>query len=83
MSIKSIPPSQHPKSEDTLEWEAKINQNSCITEFTLMNDCYYAKKDWRQCQKEVKDFGICEKLGKENRKKAESEKKKVMPLNLL
>jgi len=70
MSVKAIPPT-HEKSEDTLEWEAKINQNSCIKEFTLMNECYNEHKDWRQCKKEVKEFGICEQLGKEKRKKVE------------
>ncbi|OAF57973.2 hypothetical protein VC83_05404 [Pseudogymnoascus destructans] len=35
------------------EWDKRIFSTGCATENTKMNDCFYEKKDWRQCKEEV------------------------------
>ncbi|OBT42173.1 hypothetical protein VE00_06829 [Pseudogymnoascus sp. WSF 3629] len=34
------------------EWDKRIFSTGCATENTKMNDCFYEKKDWRQCKEE-------------------------------
>ncbi|EXJ80801.1 hypothetical protein A1O3_07085, partial [Capronia epimyces CBS 606.96] len=40
--------------EDELdEWDQRIFSTGCAEEQLRMNDCYYEKKDWRACKREV------------------------------
>ncbi|KAK8115986.1 hypothetical protein PG984_012488 [Apiospora sp. TS-2023a] len=34
------------------EWDKRIFSTGCADENAKMTDCYYDKKDWRQCKKE-------------------------------
>ncbi|KAB8069626.1 hypothetical protein BDV29DRAFT_161247 [Aspergillus leporis] len=41
------------------EWDKRIFSTGCSVEQDKMNDCYFAKKDWRACKKEVSEsFGF-------------------------
>ncbi|KJK61361.1 hypothetical protein P875_00042400 [Aspergillus parasiticus SU-1] len=40
------------------EWDKRIFSTGCSVEQDKMNDCYFAKKDWRACKKEVRWFPI-------------------------
>ncbi|KAI1925750.1 hypothetical protein LOZ58_004908 [Ophidiomyces ophidiicola] len=35
------------------DWDKRIFSTGCAAEQTKMNDCYYDKRDWRKCSKEV------------------------------
>ncbi|KAM0799973.1 hypothetical protein BDR22DRAFT_853578 [Usnea florida] len=41
------------------EWDKRIFSTGCSTEQTKMNDCYFDKKDWRICGKEMEAFREC------------------------
>lgn len=41
------------------EWDKRIFSTGCAEEQLKMNDCYYDKKDWRSCQKEMEAFREC------------------------
>ncbi|KAL4889358.1 hypothetical protein BDV59DRAFT_205344 [Aspergillus ambiguus] len=41
------------------EWDKRIFSTGCAVEQDQMNDCYFAKKDWRLCQKEMQKFREC------------------------
>lgn len=41
------------------EWDKRIFSTGCSAEQTQMNDCYFDKKDWRICRKEMEIFREC------------------------
>ncbi|RAL03523.1 uncharacterized protein BO80DRAFT_442644 [Aspergillus ibericus CBS 121593] len=41
------------------EWDKRIFSTGCAVEQEQMNDCYFAKKDWRSCQGEMEAFREC------------------------
>ncbi|KFY55147.1 hypothetical protein V496_07096 [Pseudogymnoascus sp. VKM F-4515 (FW-2607)] len=41
------------------EWDKRIFSTGCAAENTKMNDCFYEKKDWRQCKEELENFKLC------------------------
>ncbi|RAQ40662.1 hypothetical protein AFGD_009006 [Aspergillus flavus] len=41
------------------EWDKRIFSTGCSVEQDKMNDCYFAKKDWRACKKEMEAFREC------------------------
>ncbi|KAJ5501341.1 hypothetical protein N7453_006158 [Penicillium expansum] len=40
-----------PDDDEPDDWDKRIFSTGCHTEQDKMNDCYYAKKDWRECKK--------------------------------
>lgn len=41
------------------EWDKRIFSTGCAEENMKMTDCYYEKKDWRQCKDEMETFKRC------------------------
>ncbi|KAE8374554.1 hypothetical protein BDV26DRAFT_295835 [Aspergillus bertholletiae] len=41
------------------EWDKRIFSTGCSVEQDKMNDCYFAKKDWRACKQEMEAFREC------------------------
>lgn len=41
------------------DWDRRIFSTGCSEEQFKMNDCYYAKKDWRACKEEMEVFRKC------------------------
>ncbi|KAL2218098.1 hypothetical protein M432DRAFT_657236 [Thermoascus aurantiacus ATCC 26904] len=41
------------------EWDKRIFSTGCAAEQLKMNDCYYEKRDWRACKKEMEAFREC------------------------
>ncbi|KAI2030750.1 hypothetical protein LOY94_002110 [Ophidiomyces ophidiicola] len=41
------------------DWDKRIFSTGCAAEQTKMNDCYYDKRDWRKCSKEMEAFREC------------------------
>ncbi|KAF4240093.1 hypothetical protein CNMCM8980_006829 [Aspergillus fumigatiaffinis] len=41
------------------EWDKRIFSTGCAVEQDKMNDCYFTKKDWRQCKGEMEAFREC------------------------
>ncbi|KAB8256419.1 hypothetical protein BDV32DRAFT_153267 [Aspergillus pseudonomiae] len=41
------------------EWDKRIFSTGCSVEQDKMNDCYFAKKDWRACKEEMEAFREC------------------------
>ncbi|KAI0846420.1 hypothetical protein F5Y00DRAFT_145419 [Daldinia vernicosa] len=41
------------------EWDKRIFSTGCADENTKLTDCYYEKKDWRACKKEMEIFKAC------------------------
>lgn len=41
------------------DWDKRIFSTGCSAEQTKMNDCYFDKKDWRTCRKEMEIFREC------------------------
>ncbi|KAG9676127.1 hypothetical protein KCU87_g3085, partial [Aureobasidium melanogenum] len=35
------------------DWDKRIFSTGCSVENTRLNDCFFEKKDWRQCKTEV------------------------------
>ncbi|KAI9758882.1 MAG: hypothetical protein M4579_002766 [Chaenotheca gracillima] len=52
-------PQQSTQTKDPIEddepddWDKRIFSTGCAEENTKMNDCYFEKKDWRACKREV------------------------------
>lgn len=44
------------------EWDKRIFSTGCSEENMKMTDCYFEKKDWRQCKTEMERFKTCWKL---------------------
>ncbi|KAF4214733.1 hypothetical protein CNMCM5878_008923 [Aspergillus fumigatiaffinis] len=55
MSKKEDKPAVVPEVDDDEpdEWDKRIFSTGCAVEQDKMNDCYFTKKDWRQCKDEV------------------------------
>ncbi|KAI3321324.1 hypothetical protein HD806DRAFT_537507 [Xylariaceae sp. AK1471] len=41
------------------EWDKRIFSTGCADENAKLTDCYYEKKDWRACKKEMEIFRAC------------------------
>ncbi|KAH8703660.1 hypothetical protein BGW36DRAFT_423212 [Talaromyces proteolyticus] len=41
------------------DWDKRIFSTGCAAEQLTMNDCYYDKRDWRSCKKEMEAFREC------------------------
>ncbi|KAL1301865.1 hypothetical protein AAFC00_006047 [Neodothiora populina] len=41
------------------EWDKRIFSTGCARENTNLNDCFFEKKDWRQCKDEMEAFKQC------------------------
>ncbi|KAL2355269.1 hypothetical protein BJ546DRAFT_840762 [Cryomyces antarcticus] len=41
------------------DWDKRIFSTGCAVENTKMNDCYFEKRDWRACKKEMEAFREC------------------------
>ncbi|KAF2797409.1 hypothetical protein K505DRAFT_322604 [Melanomma pulvis-pyrius CBS 109.77] len=41
------------------EWDKRIFSTGCSDENMKLTDCYYEKKDWRVCKKEMEIFKEC------------------------
>ncbi|KAF2263752.1 hypothetical protein CC78DRAFT_533757 [Lojkania enalia] len=41
------------------EWDKRIFSTGCADENAKLTDCYYEKKDWRACKKEMEVFREC------------------------
>ncbi|CEJ59316.1 hypothetical protein PEBR_39264 [Penicillium brasilianum] len=60
MSNNAEQPKVVPEDDDEPDdWDKRIYSTGCHTEQDKMNDCYYAKKDWRACSKEMEAFREC------------------------
>ncbi|KAF1986980.1 CHCH domain-containing protein [Aulographum hederae CBS 113979] len=52
--------SQPPDPDDEPdEWDKRIFSTGCADENAKLTDCYYEKKDWRECQSEMAAFKQC------------------------
>ncbi|KAH7045289.1 hypothetical protein B0J12DRAFT_742214 [Macrophomina phaseolina] len=41
------------------DWDKRIFSTGCAVENSKMTDCYFEKKDWRACKKEMEAFREC------------------------
>ncbi|KAI0203632.1 hypothetical protein F4808DRAFT_417310 [Astrocystis sublimbata] len=41
------------------EWDKRIFSTGCANENANLTDCYWHKKDWRACTKEMEIFRAC------------------------
>ncbi|KAI1078771.1 hypothetical protein F5B20DRAFT_581807 [Whalleya microplaca] len=41
------------------EWDKRIFSTGCADENMKLTDCYFEKKDWRACKKEMEVFRQC------------------------
>ncbi|KAJ2972630.1 hypothetical protein NUW58_g9147 [Xylaria curta] len=41
------------------EWDKRIFSTGCADENANLTDCYWHKKDWRLCKKEMEIFRAC------------------------
>ncbi|KAF2280272.1 uncharacterized protein EI97DRAFT_368951 [Westerdykella ornata] len=41
------------------EWDKRIFSTGCADENAKLTDCYYEKKDWRACKKQMETFREC------------------------
>ncbi|KAF9740156.1 hypothetical protein PMIN06_003777 [Paraphaeosphaeria minitans] len=41
------------------DWDKRIFSTGCADENMRLTDCYYEKKDWRLCKKEMEVFRAC------------------------
>ncbi|KAI0145507.1 hypothetical protein GGR57DRAFT_506917 [Xylariaceae sp. FL1272] len=60
MSEKEDPADKAPvpivDGDEPDEWDKRIFSTGCADENAKLTDCYYEKKDWRACAKEVCSF---------------------------
>ncbi|KAG9527613.1 hypothetical protein KCU93_g4973, partial [Aureobasidium melanogenum] len=50
------------------DWDKRIFSTGCSVENTRLNDCFFEKKDWRQCKTEMEEFKQCwKKQGNDRR----------------
>jgi len=52
--------------EEPDDWDKRIYSTGCANENTKLNDCFFEKKDWRLCKKEMEGFKNCWKKQKNN-----------------
>jgi cytochrome c oxidase assembly factor 4 len=38
---------------------ARIKRSGCFVQHEILQDCYFAKNDWRECRKEMMEFKKC------------------------
>jgi len=50
---------QDAEDDEPDDWDKRIIQTGCAPENLKLTDCYWDKKDWRQCQEEMKIFQDC------------------------
>ncbi|KAI0388592.1 hypothetical protein F5Y17DRAFT_452250 [Xylariaceae sp. FL0594] len=48
-----------PDDDEPDEWDKRIFSTGCANENAALTDCYYEKKDWRACKKEMEIFREC------------------------
>ncbi|KAJ3088862.1 hypothetical protein HK102_007759 [Quaeritorhiza haematococci] len=51
-----------PASDDDDEedpYVVRLKQSGCYDQHITLQDCYWDKKDWRQCQSEIRAFREC------------------------
>ncbi|BCR88121.1 coiled-coil-helix-coiled-coil-helix domain-containing protein [Aspergillus chevalieri] len=41
------------------DWDKRIFSTGCAIEQDKLNDCFFNKKDWRKCQKQMAAFREC------------------------
>ncbi|OHE96326.1 hypothetical protein CORC01_08398 [Colletotrichum orchidophilum] len=41
------------------DWDKRIFSTGCADENAKLTDCYFEKKDWRQCTAEMEHFKSC------------------------
>ncbi|KAL2119903.1 hypothetical protein VTJ04DRAFT_6864 [Mycothermus thermophilus] len=41
------------------EWDKRIIRTGCSEENARLTDCYWEKKDWRECKDEMQKFRDC------------------------
>ena len=51
-----------------------LERSGCAKQHYTLQDCMIDKKDWRQCQEEVKEFKACMEKSAAEKQKAASEK---------
>ncbi|KAF2712061.1 hypothetical protein K504DRAFT_400493 [Pleomassaria siparia CBS 279.74] len=51
--------SQANEDDEPDEWDKRIFSTGCSDENMKLTDCYYEKKDWRVCKKEMEVFKEC------------------------
>ncbi|KAG9245810.1 hypothetical protein BJ878DRAFT_533667 [Calycina marina] len=54
----------HPVEDEPDDWDKRIYSTGCAIENTKLNDCFFEKKDWRLCKKEMEGFKSCWKKQK-------------------
>ncbi|KAK2786795.1 hypothetical protein FQN53_006092 [Emmonsiellopsis sp. PD_33] len=47
------------EADEPDDWDKRIFSTGCAAEQLKMNDCYYEKRDWRACKKEMEVFREC------------------------
>ncbi|KAH6571070.1 hypothetical protein BASA50_003696 [Batrachochytrium salamandrivorans] len=47
------------ESDEEDPWITRIKRSGCFSEHEAMQDCYYDKKDWRQCREAMAAFRLC------------------------
>ncbi|KAK6543242.1 hypothetical protein TWF694_000009 [Orbilia ellipsospora] len=45
--------------DDSNEWEMRIDKTGCSKEHEKLQSCFDNTRDWRVCQKELRDFKDC------------------------
>ncbi|OJJ58743.1 hypothetical protein ASPSYDRAFT_89478 [Aspergillus sydowii CBS 593.65] len=45
--------------DESDDWDKRIFSTGCAVEQDKLNECYWAKKDWRSCKKEMERFREC------------------------
>ncbi|PLB48127.1 hypothetical protein P170DRAFT_437833 [Aspergillus steynii IBT 23096] len=53
------PPVEVDDDDEPDDWDKRIFSTGCAVEQDKMNDCYFAKKDWRSCKDEMEAFREC------------------------
>ncbi|KAL4807261.1 hypothetical protein BDV18DRAFT_137232 [Aspergillus unguis] len=41
------------------DWDKRIFSTGCAVEQDKLNECYWAKKDWRSCKEQMEIFREC------------------------
>ncbi|KAG0132064.1 hypothetical protein HOY82DRAFT_484225 [Tuber indicum] len=52
---QDTPPREQAGDDEPDVWDKRISDTGCAAENTRLNDCFFEKKDWRMCQKEVRN----------------------------
>lgn len=45
--------------DDDDPYIARIKRSGCFSHHEKLQDCYFEKKDWRECRKEMMEFKQC------------------------